>query len=119
MPTGFGDKKKGVTLAYVFPRGQTINTDLYVETFKILQKRFRRVRPHRNAAEILQNDSARQDKSFKTQEAITKLAWTVLLHPPCSPDLDPSDFHLFGALKGVIRGKMFRSDNEATEEVKK
>lgn len=31
-----------------------------------------------------------------------KLYWTVLPHPPYSPDLAPSDLHLFGALKDAI-----------------
>jgi histone-lysine N-methyltransferase SETMAR len=56
---------------------------------------------------------------LKTQDALTKLGWTVLPHPPYSPDLVPSDFHLSGALKDAIRGKRFGSDDEATEEVKK
>jgi histone-lysine N-methyltransferase SETMAR len=53
-----------------------------------------------------------------TQEAITKLGWTVLPHPPYSPDLAPSDFHLFGSLKDVIRGKRFGSNDEVIEEGK-
>ena len=30
-----------------------------------------------------------------TKEKILDLGWSVLLHPPYSPDLTPSDFHLF------------------------
>lgn len=36
-------------------------------------------------------------------------------HPPYSPDLAPSDFYLFGALKSRIRGIEFR-DSEAIKE---
>ncbi|KAG8330454.1 hypothetical protein J6590_063704 [Homalodisca vitripennis] len=32
----------------------------------------------------------------------------VLPHPPYSPDLSPSDFHLFGLLKEALRGNAFR-----------
>jgi histone-lysine N-methyltransferase SETMAR len=56
---------------------------------------------------------------LKTQEAITKLGWTVLPHPPYSPDLVPSDFHFFGALKDAIRGKRLGSDDEVVQLVKK
>ena len=45
-----------------------------------------------------------------------KLGWTVLPHLPYSPDLAPSDFHFFGALKDAIRGKRFESDDEVIEE---
>jgi hypothetical protein len=40
---------------------------------------------------------------MKTREAITKFGLTVLPHPLYSPDLAPSDFHLFGALKNAVR----------------
>jgi len=29
------------------------------------------------------------------------MGWELLQHPPYSPDLAPSDFHLFGPLKGI------------------
>jgi hypothetical protein len=54
---------------------------------------------------------------LKAQEAITNLGWTVLPHTPYSPDLAPSDFHLFEALKDAIHGKRFGSDDEVIEEV--
>jgi histone-lysine N-methyltransferase SETMAR len=111
---------EGEILVDIMPRGQTINSDLYIQTLKNLQKRLRRVRPHKNVAEILlQHDNARSHTSVKTQEAITKLGWTVLPHQPYRPDIAPSDFHLFGALKDAISGKRFGSDYEVTEKVKK
>jgi transposase len=41
----------------------------------------------------------------------------MLPHPPYSPDLAPSDFHLFWPLKDALRGRHFRSDEEVTEAV--
>ena len=35
---------------------------------------------------------------------------TVMDHSPYSPDLAPSDFHLFGPLKKLLVGKRFPSD---------
>jgi hypothetical protein len=85
-----------------------------------LQKLFRRVKHHKNVAEILlQHDNALTNTSLITQEAITKVRWTVLPHPPHSPDLAPSEFHLFEALKDVIHGKRFGSNDEEIEELKK
>jgi hypothetical protein len=40
--------------------------------------------------------------------------WEVLEHPPYSPDLAPSDFHLFGPLKHHLSAEHF-PNNEAVE----
>jgi histone-lysine N-methyltransferase SETMAR len=54
----------------------------------------------------------RPHTSLKTWEAITEFGRTVLPHPPYSPDLSPSDFHLFGARKDAIRGTKFETDDD-------
>jgi histone-lysine N-methyltransferase SETMAR len=38
-------------------------------------------------------------------------------HPAYSPDLAPSDFHLFRHLKKHLAGKKFDDDDEVQEEV--
>jgi histone-lysine N-methyltransferase SETMAR len=38
-------------------------------------------------------------------------------HPLYSPDLAPSDFHLFLHLKNISQGKKFDDDDEVQEEV--
>jgi hypothetical protein len=58
-------------LVDIMPRGQTINSDPYIQSLKTLQKLFR---PHKHVAEVLlQHDNARQHTSLKTQETITQL----------------------------------------------
>ena len=37
---------------------------------------------------------------------------TLLPLPPCSPDLAPSDFHLFGPSKDAFRGHRFAGDDD-------
>ncbi len=46
-----------------------------------------------------------------TQELLQQFQWDVLRHPPYSPDLAPSDFALFPALKVAI-GKKFSNNEE-------
>jgi hypothetical protein len=43
---------------------------------------------------LLQHDNARPHTRLRTREQITKMGWTMLPHPPYSPDLAPLDFHL-------------------------
>jgi len=45
-----------------------------------------------------------------------KFNWDILEHPPYSPDLAPSDFHLFLHLKTHLAGQKFDED-EVQEEV--
>jgi histone-lysine N-methyltransferase SETMAR len=43
------------------------------------------------------------------------MEWTVLPHPPYSPELAPSVFHLFGPLKDALGGRRFVDDNVREE----
>ena len=43
----------------------------------------------------------------------------VLPHPPYSPDLAPSDYHLFGPMKKMLGGQKFDSDAEVQSTVHK
>jgi hypothetical protein len=58
MATVFWDAE-GVILVDIMPHGQIINSDLYFQTLKNLQKHLRRVQPHKIVAEILQHYNAR------------------------------------------------------------
>jgi len=49
--------------------------------------------------------------------SIQKLNWQVLKHPAPSPDLTPSNFHLFGHLKNAVRGRRFVEDDEMKDTV--
>ena len=51
-------------------------------------------------------------------EHIANLGWTVLPHPPYSPDLAPSDFHLFGPMKDGLRRQRFPSNDPVVRAVK-
>jgi hypothetical protein len=41
----------------------------------------------------------------------------ALEHPPYSPDLAPSDFHLFGPLKHYLSAEHFPDDESVEREV--
>ena len=42
-----------------------------------------------------------------------------MYHPPYSPDLAPSDFHLFLHLKKLLGGKRFDDDDDLKDVVQK
>ena len=61
-------------------------------------------------------DSAKPLIAKKTLELIENLGWAVVSHPPYSPDLVPSDYHLFGLQKNYLCGTKF-SDDERVNEI--
>jgi hypothetical protein len=43
-----------------------------------------------------------------TRETIIRLGWETPVHPPYSPDIALSDYHLFHSLDNHLRGRQFR-----------
>lgn len=66
---------------------------------------------------VLLHDNARPHTAAHTVETLQKLKFEALAHPPCSPDLAPSDYHLFGPLKEALRGCRFTSGQELKDAV--
>jgi histone-lysine N-methyltransferase SETMAR len=67
---------------------------------------------------VLLRDNATPHTSLCTREATATLGWPVLLLPPYSPELTPSDFHLSGPLKDAIRGRRFADDDVLKHSVR-
>ena len=42
-------------------------------------------------------------------QKLLQLGWEVLIHLLYSPDIEPSDFHLFRSLQNSLNGKNFNS----------
>jgi transposase len=111
MCTVFWDGK-GLSLPDFLGPEQTISSDHYIATLTKLKAGISRVMAEKKTAFLLQHDNARPHASLKTKGHVAKFGWTVLPHPPYSPDLVPSDFHLFGRMKDGLREQYF-PDNDA------
>jgi len=55
--------------------------------------------------------------SGAVSEILEKYGWQVLPHPPYSPDMSPPASDLSPKLKKPLRGKIFRSIEEVSNEV--
>jgi len=51
-------------------------------------------------------------RALATQKKLAYLGFQCLEHPPYSPDLSPSDYHLLPRLKNQLKGGHFSSDAE-------
>jgi len=117
MLTVFWDMQGVILIEFLEP-GSTVNSDSYVRTLSSLKARIRRVRPDMKTVH-LQHDNARPHTSRQTTAHIQQLGFTVLDHPAYSPDLAPSDYHLFPKLKEDLRGQRYQSNEEVKAVVRR
>ena len=101
-------KRTGIVHYEFLPKGRTMKATLYC---KILERVCRRL-PNGNRI-VLQHDNAKPHTANLTKW-LQDAGWDVLEHPPYSPDLAPSDYHLFRSMEHWLRGKTF--DNEVELE---
>jgi len=113
----FWDRKGVILLDFLQP-GQTINSDRYIATLTKLKARISRVRPEKKTIFLCNRITRGPHTSLKTVEHIVNLGWTVVPHPPCSPDLAPYNFHLFGPMKDRTRGQHVPSNDAVVRAVK-
>jgi [histone H3]-lysine36 N-dimethyltransferase SETMAR len=117
LASAFWDRK-GMILLEFLPYGNTVNADRYCEYLKKLKRAIQnRRRGLLTSGVIFLHDNATPHTANKTKDLLTKFGWDVLNHPPHSPDLAPSDFHLFLHLKRYLGGQRFDSDEEVIEAV--
>ena len=83
---------------------QNINAAYYQNLLRVVRSACRKARGY--SVWLLQ-DNAPIHSALNSQVTLQELGYTVLEHPPYSPDLAPSDFHVFKRLKNDLRGLQF------------
>ena len=108
-----------VLLVDFLPPGETIHAVRYCKTLDRLREAVRRKRPGRlTKGVILQHDNATPHTTNLTKDWLRKYDWHVLTYPLHSPDLAPSDYHLFEPLKSHLAGQWFHADEDLIETVR-
>ena len=114
MCTVFWDRK-GVLLVDFLPQGFTINADVYCDALTKLHHAIQNKRRGMlSRGVVLTHDNACPHTAATTQNLITTFGWEQFDHPPYSPDLAPSDFHLFLHLKSFLAGRRFQDKVKET-----
>jgi len=104
--------QKGIVYYELFQPGTTINAQLYKEQLTQLSLELQHKRPEyakRHEKVIFQHDNARPHVAKPVKETLETLGWDVLPHPPYSPDIAPSDYHLFRSMQSALTGEKFTS----------
>jgi histone-lysine N-methyltransferase SETMAR len=105
---------KGVVYFELLPQGATITAAVYADQLQNLSDALKEKRPAlvNRKGVILLHDNARPHTAKLTREKIRELGWEVLPHPPYSPDIAPSDYHLFRSLQSFLNGQRYCNYDE-------
>ena len=103
--------EKGVLLTDYLEKGHTVTGLYYVNLIEKLRQAIKNKRRGKLSSGVhLLHDNAPSHTSHVAVTAIHAAGFKTLNHSPYSPDLAPSDYHLFSHLKRYLRGKVFKTD---------
>lgn len=110
---------KGIVHYELLPPGKTINSDFYCEQLDRLNQKIQKKRPElfNRKGIVFHQDNARPHTALTTRKKLRELGWEVLLHPPYSPDLAPSDYHLFRSLQNSLNGVTLSSKEDCEKHL--
>ena len=110
MASIFRDSK-GLLLIDYLPHHSSITGEYYAGLLRKLREAIKEKRRGKlSRGVLLLHDNAPVHKSRVAQAQIQQCGSEELAHPAYSPDLAPSDFHLFRVLKAHLRGQRFQDD---------
>lgn len=93
----------------ILPKNTTVTAAIYADPLSRVQAALIQKQPSlvNRKGVILLHDNARPHVAKLTHAKIVQLQWEVLPHAPYSPDLAPSNYHLFRSLRHPIKEKMY------------
>ena len=111
---------KGVLYYELLLENWTIHSNKYCSQLDELKAVLSEKRPEwvNRKRIIFHQDNTRLHVSLMTRQNLLQLGWEVLIHPPYSPDIAPSHFHLFGSLQNSLNGKNFNSLKDCKRHLK-
>lgn len=110
----------GIIHFEILPRGVMVNATIYSQQLHQVNESLKVKLPAlvNRKGVILQHDNARPHVAKAVHNTIQELGWEVLQHPPYSPDIAPSDFHLFRSLQHHVLDKTYSNEEEVESDVK-
>ena len=93
--------------------GETINEERYRTQLIRLKRAIAEKYPEyatRHEEIIFHHDNARPYAAIPVKSYLENSRWEVIPHLPYSPDLAPSDYHLFRSMQNALTGIRFTSE---------
>lgn len=122
-PNRFGQKamlcvwwdQEGIIYYELLKVGETVNADRYKQQLIDLNRVMLRKRPQyqkRQHKVIFLHDNAPSHTSKSVKDLLSAMSWDVLQHAAYSPDLAPSDYHLFSSMGHALKEQSFKTVDE-------
>lgn len=109
---------QGIVMVDYLQRGRTMTGEYYAELLRRLREAVKVERRGKlSRGVLLQHDNAAPHNAHVSTTAAHDCGYECLPHPPYSPDLAPSDFHLFANLKKSLGGSRFVDEKEMKDFV--
>ena len=99
--------QKGVLYYELLKPGETINRERHRTQLIRLKRAIAEKRPEYATRH---HDNARTHVAISVKNYLENSGWEVLPHPPYSPDLAPSDYHLFRSIQNALTEIRFTSE---------
>jgi len=102
---------KGIVYYELLPGNEIVNSDKYCSQLDQLKIEIGKKCPEliNRKGVVFHHDNARPHTSLQTCQKLLEFDWDVLSHPPYSPDITPSDYHLFRSLQNSVNDLNFAS----------
>ncbi|KAK6748554.1 hypothetical protein RB195_001280 [Necator americanus] len=110
----------GVHRIYCFellPNNTTVTAEVYCAQLRRLADKIHKEHPKLDSFRLL-HDNPRHHIAKKSSQKILELGWEVLAHPPYSPDLAPSDHHLFRSLQHHLEEKRYDDSDHLENDLR-
>ena len=99
---------RGIIHWEILPDDCTITADLYCQQ---LNRVAAKLKGKQDRIYFL-HDNARPHVAKSTRQKLLSLGWITIPHPPYSPDLAPTDYHLYRSLSNYLREKKLKDESQ-------
>ena len=110
----------GVLYYELLKLGETVTGERYALQLNRLAEQIEEKRPYTGRGRrpvILQHDNATPHRSSVAGRTINDLQWELLPHPAYSPDIAPTDYHLFYSLQSILAEQHFDTEDEVRKVI--
>jgi len=104
---------RGIVHWEILPNNQTINGQTYCKQLERVAEKLKGIQDR----VYFLHDNAKPHIAKVTKEKLMNLGWQMVPHPAYSPDIAPSDYHLFHSMEHFLDDTKFIDEDEIKRSI--